>query len=99
MTVREAARAAAVVVSAGWWVVLVMLWPTDARPFIGGSQTNNIWDLILGYNGFGRLTGDEVGRVGGGPGPFSAGAGWLRPPRSCNEAGRCWTAQSVCAAG
>jgi len=70
--------ALAVVVSAGWWVVLVMLWPTDARPFIGGSQTNNIWDLILGYNGFGRLTGDEVGRVGGGPGPFSAGAGWLR---------------------
>jgi 4-amino-4-deoxy-L-arabinose transferase-like glycosyltransferase len=72
------AAAMAVVVSAGWWVGLVMIWPADARPFIGGSQTNNIWDLILGYNGFGRLTGDEVGRVGGGPGPFSEGAGWLR---------------------
>jgi len=72
------AAALAVVVSAGWWIALVMLWPVDARPFIGGSQTNNIWDLILGYNGFGRLTGDEVGRVGGGPGPFSEGAGWLR---------------------
>ena len=70
--------ALAVVVSAGWWVALVTLWPADARPFIGGSQTNNIWDLILGYNGFGRLTGDEIGRVGGGPGPFSEGAGWLR---------------------
>src|SRR5438105_6796141 len=72
------AGALAVVVSAGWWIALVMLWPADAPPFIGGSQTNNIWDLILGYNGFGRLTGDEVGRVGGGPGPFSEGAGWLR---------------------
>jgi 4-amino-4-deoxy-L-arabinose transferase-like glycosyltransferase len=72
------AAALAVVVAAGWWIALVMLWPADSRPFIGGSQTNNIWDLILGYNGFGRLTGDEVGRVGGGPGPFSAGAGWLR---------------------
>jgi len=72
------AAALAVVVSAGWWIALVMVWPADARPFIGGSQTNNIWDLILGYNGFGRLTGDEVGRVGGGPGPFSQGAGWVR---------------------
>src|SRR5205823_2113861 len=70
--------ALAVVVSAGWWVALVTLWPADARPFIGGSQTNNIWDLILGYNGFGRLTGNEIGRVGGAPGPFSEGAGWLR---------------------
>ena len=76
------AAALAVVVSAGWWIALVMLWPADSRPFIGGSQTNNIWDLIFGYNGFGRLTGDEVGRVGGGPGPFSAGTGWLRLRRA-----------------
>jgi 4-amino-4-deoxy-L-arabinose transferase-like glycosyltransferase len=78
-----AAAAAAVVVSAGWWVALVLLWPAAARPYIGGSQTNNIIELILGYNGLGRLTGNEVGRVGGGvagggAGPFSDGAGWLR---------------------
>ena len=76
------AAAAAVAISAGWWVVLVLLWPAAARPYIGGSQTNNIIELILGYNGLGRLTGSEVGRVGGGPaaggGPFSDGAGWLR---------------------
>jgi 4-amino-4-deoxy-L-arabinose transferase-like glycosyltransferase len=76
------AAAAAVAVSAGWWVVLVLLWPAAARPYIGGSQTNSILELILGYNGLGRLTGNEVGRVGGGPapggGPFSDGAGWLR---------------------
>jgi 4-amino-4-deoxy-L-arabinose transferase-like glycosyltransferase len=74
-----AAAAGAVLISAGWWVVLVMLWPAAARPYIGGSQTNSIIELILGYNGLGRLTGEEVGQVGGGgAGPFSEGAGWLR---------------------
>ncbi len=71
------AAAVAVVLSAGWYMALVILWPVDARPYIGGSQTNNIIDLMLGYNGLGRITGDEVGRVGGG-GPFSDGAGLLR---------------------
>jgi 4-amino-4-deoxy-L-arabinose transferase-like glycosyltransferase len=56
----------AVVVSAGWWVAAVTLWPASSRPYIGGSQTNSILELTLGYNGLGRLTGDEVGSVGGG---------------------------------
>ena len=45
--------------------------PTSWRPYIGGSQTNSVWELILGYNGLGRLTGDETGSVGGG-----GGGGW-----------------------
>ncbi|HET7142086.1 MAG TPA: glycosyltransferase family 39 protein [Candidatus Limnocylindria bacterium] len=69
--------ALATVVSAGWWLALVILWPATGRPYIGGSQSNSILDLMLGYNGLGRLTGSEVGRVGGG-GPFGDGAGWLR---------------------
>ena len=69
--------ALATIVSAGWWLALVILWPVSGRPYIGGSQTNSILDLMLGYNGFGRLTGAEVGRVGGG-GPFGDGSGWLR---------------------
>ncbi|HET7720203.1 MAG TPA: glycosyltransferase family 39 protein, partial [Acidimicrobiales bacterium] len=52
--------------SAGWWVAIVSLWPADSRPYIGGSQSNSILELTLGYNGLGRLTGDEVGSVGGG---------------------------------
>jgi 4-amino-4-deoxy-L-arabinose transferase-like glycosyltransferase len=75
--VHVAGAAAAVLVSGGWFIALVELWPANARPFIGGSQTNSLLDLLFGYNGFGRLTGDEVGRIGGG-GPFSDGAGWLR---------------------
>jgi len=68
----------AIVAGAGWWVALVELIPASARPYIGGSQTNSILELALGYNGFGRLTGDEVGSVGGGgagPGPGGNGGG------------------------
>jgi 4-amino-4-deoxy-L-arabinose transferase-like glycosyltransferase len=68
---------AAMVAAAGWWVATVELVPASMRPYIGGSQTNSILELTLGYNGFGRLTGDEVGSVGGGPaaGPGGAGPG------------------------
>ena len=38
--------------------------PASWRPYIGGSQTNSVWELIWGYNGLGRLTGDETGSVG-----------------------------------
>jgi 4-amino-4-deoxy-L-arabinose transferase-like glycosyltransferase len=54
----------AVIVSAGWYLALVELWPTASRPYIGGSQHNSILELMLGYNGVGRLTGDEVGGLG-----------------------------------
>ena len=61
----------ALLLSAGWWVAIVELVPASMRPYIGGSQTNSVWELIWGYNGLGRLTGSETGSVGGG-----AGAGW-----------------------
>jgi 4-amino-4-deoxy-L-arabinose transferase-like glycosyltransferase len=60
------AAGAAMVVSAGWWIAIVALWPASSRPYIGGSQHNSILELTLGYNGFGRLTGNENGSVGGG---------------------------------
>ena len=49
---------ASMIVSAGWWIAAVMLTPVGSRPFIGGSQHDGILELALGYNGFGRLTGD-----------------------------------------
>ncbi len=55
----------AMVGAAGWWVAVVALWPAASRPYIGGSQHNSILELTLGYNGFGRLTGEETGSVGG----------------------------------
>jgi 4-amino-4-deoxy-L-arabinose transferase-like glycosyltransferase len=59
----------AVIGAAGWWVAIVELMPASARPYIGGSQNNSILELALGYNGLGRLTGNEVGSVGGGAAP------------------------------
>ncbi len=53
-------------VAAGWWVAAVVLTPAADRPYVGGSQDNNILNLIFGYNGFGRITGNETGSVGGG---------------------------------
>jgi 4-amino-4-deoxy-L-arabinose transferase-like glycosyltransferase len=57
--------AATMVVASGWWVAIVQLTPASDRPYIGGSQNNSILNLIFGYNGFGRLTGNETGSVGG----------------------------------
>ena len=51
------------VVAGGWWVLLTVLVPSGSRPYIGGSQTDSFLELTFGYNGFGRLTGDEVGSV------------------------------------
>ena len=68
------AAGAAVVVSAGWYVALVELWPASSRPYIGGSQNNSLLELIFGYNGFGRLTGDESGGLGN----TNQDAGWSR---------------------
>ena len=72
------AAGAAMVASAGWWVAIVELLPASARPYIGGSQTNSILELTFGYNGLGRLTGNETGSVGGGPGGGWGETGWAR---------------------
>lgn len=54
----------AMVLAGGWYLLLCELWPADSRPYIGGSQHNSIIELALGYNGVGRLTGDEPGGLG-----------------------------------
>ncbi|MCE6996691.1 glycosyltransferase family 39 protein [Saccharothrix sp. S26] len=56
----------ALVVTGGWWVLAVELTPSGSRPYIGGSQGDSVLELALGYNGLGRLTGEEIGSVGGG---------------------------------
>ncbi|MEU1211139.1 glycosyltransferase family 39 protein [Streptomyces sp. NPDC005790] len=63
--------ALAAVVSGGWWVAVVELWPASSRPYIGGSQNNSFLELTFGYNGLGRINGEETGSVGGGQ-----GGGW-----------------------
>lgn len=68
------AAGAVMAVAAGWWVAIVTLIPADSRPYIGGSQHNSVLELTLGYNGLGRLNGDEVGGLGN----TDQDAGWGR---------------------
>ncbi|MBY0289196.1 MAG: glycosyltransferase family 39 protein [Mycobacteriaceae bacterium] len=58
----------AMVVSAGWYLVLVDLWPAGSRPYIGGSSDNSLLQLTLGYNGLDRVLGGGAdGPPGGAP--------------------------------
>lgn len=67
----------ALAVSSFWWAAAVSLVPADDRPYIGGSTDGTAWDLIMGYNGLGRILGGEGngGGGGGGGGGFSGTAG------------------------
>ena len=53
----------AMVIGAGWWVLLTALVPSGSRPYFGGSQTDSFIELTFSYNGLGRLTGNETGSV------------------------------------
>ncbi|MBB5856111.1 ArnT family glycosyltransferase [Amycolatopsis umgeniensis] len=61
----------AMIVSAGWFIALVDLWPTGSRPYIGGSTDDSLLELALGYNGLGRI----FGRGGGGMTVGTTGGG------------------------
>jgi 4-amino-4-deoxy-L-arabinose transferase-like glycosyltransferase len=78
---QTAVMGAAVVAGAGWWVLIAQLTPAADRPYFGGSTDNNILQLAIGYNGLGRLDGNETGSIGGGGrggGGFGGAAGVLR---------------------
>ena len=86
-------------VSAGWWVAIVALWPASSRPFIGSTSDNSILSLVFGYNGLSRLFG-RSGPGGGGPagGPGGGGGGtgfggtpgWFRMFNAANAGQIAW---------
>ncbi len=47
-----------IVVSFSWAVVVDTI-PADERPYVGGSQTNSVVELAIGYNGITRLLGHD----------------------------------------
>ena len=63
-----AVAAVALLVSGGWWLAIVELVARRVPAVHRRLQTNSALELILGYNGLGRITGDETGSVGGGGG-------------------------------
>jgi 4-amino-4-deoxy-L-arabinose transferase-like glycosyltransferase len=48
----------ALLLTAGWWVAIVLFTPAADRPYVGSTSDNNILNLTFVYNGFGRLTGN-----------------------------------------
>jgi 4-amino-4-deoxy-L-arabinose transferase-like glycosyltransferase len=75
----------------GAWPALVELTPAADRPWVSGTSNNTVWQLIVEYNGAGRLDGQTGGpggmggnMFGGTPGPLrllnsalGGQAGWL----------------------
>ncbi|GAA5082770.1 glycosyltransferase family 39 protein [Nocardia iowensis] len=57
--------ASALIVSAGWYVLLTAVWPPSSRPYLAGSSDNTFMDSVLGFNGFGRFLGHtpSAGRI------------------------------------
>jgi 4-amino-4-deoxy-L-arabinose transferase-like glycosyltransferase len=72
---RVAAAGAAMIGAAAWWVLVVQFTPASQRPWIGGSRSNSVLELALGYNGLGRITGQEGG---GGAADVSRPVSWGR---------------------
>ncbi|MET8977938.1 glycosyltransferase family 39 protein [Streptomyces sp. NPDC004539] len=82
-------------VSSLWWVAVVAWWPVGNRPYIGSSSDGGAWELVIGYNGLGRIFGEGAGSAGGAglsravrsePGPLrlfgeqvAGQIGWLLP--------------------
>src|SRR3954453_8923604 len=59
------------------WPLAVTLWP-GSTPFEGGSTDGSVWNLIFGYNGFGRILGEGGSPAGGGGmAAFGGTRSWL----------------------
>jgi 4-amino-4-deoxy-L-arabinose transferase-like glycosyltransferase len=58
------------------WMTIVDLIPKGSRPYVGSSANDTVWNLAVGYNGFGRITGNtRAGLPGGGGTGAGTGAG------------------------
>jgi 4-amino-4-deoxy-L-arabinose transferase-like glycosyltransferase len=58
----------------GVWIAAADLPSLSSRPYIGGSTNGSALDLVFGYNGIGRVTGNGAG-PGGGRGGFGGSGG------------------------
>src|SRR5580658_8177065 len=56
-------------------MTIVDLIPKTSRPYVGSSANDTVWNLAVGYNGFGRITGSAGFGGRGGLGATGAGGG------------------------
>lgn len=71
--------AVSVTVASAWWVIPMTLLPASARAYVGGSADGTALNLILGYDGLGRIFGASAGS-GGGPAGGGGGGGFSGTP-------------------
>jgi 4-amino-4-deoxy-L-arabinose transferase-like glycosyltransferase len=64
-----------------FWMTIVDLIPKTSRPYVGSSTNDTVWNLAVGYNGFGRIS-------GGGAGIDARRADLLAHPARRHRAGR-----------
>ena len=63
--VRAGAVTGAALAASVAWITVVALVPADARPYIDGSTTNDVFAMVFGYNGLDRFVPGAVpGSVG-----------------------------------
>ena len=77
------------------WAVAVDLTPPDQRPYVSTSSNNTELDLIVGFNGANRLTGQDVDVGDRGPlrllsEPLIGQIGWLLPLATVGLAVAVW---------
>jgi hypothetical protein len=44
------------------WLLVVTLTPASSRPYVDGSRSNSVWQMLWEYDTFGRVSGN--GRLG-----------------------------------
>ncbi|MGZ4663031.1 MAG: glycosyltransferase family 39 protein [Arthrobacter sp.] len=75
------AAAGGITVVTGAYALVFQLFPVTARPYMAGSQTNSLWELVFGYNGLSRILGRGSGIPGGSAAPdfdrYTGGAGGI----------------------
>ncbi len=69
------------------WATVVQLTPADQRPYIGSTSSNNVFELIFGYNGLNRLVGGmgSGARDGNAPAAPAATNGFQPPANPQND--------------
>lgn len=54
---------AVMALTGGFWMTLVDLIPSEARPYVGGSHSNSVLELTVAYNGLDRIVGTDDAAV------------------------------------
>jgi 4-amino-4-deoxy-L-arabinose transferase-like glycosyltransferase len=70
-----AVSAIAVIAASSWWIIPMTLLPASARAFVGGATDGTALNLVVGYDGLGRILGASANAGASGGAAAGQGAG------------------------